>query len=262
MSPMKSDPPADAAKPAGAEKHRRFPRLRKWLKRGLWAFLVLTVLLVIFHRPVLRFALDKAARTIAKSQGMDLSWNVDGSILNGIDLRDVNIPPNDKGPVRSLTAKRITFDYNTWRLFRQGAGKFVDRVNMDGVDLILDPAKFPPSDPNAPKSFPPAITLPEVRLTNVNLRLIQTDGDLVLKGLNFTIVPGGNGALEFTDLELPGMQALKNVKGTTEATGTKLVIKNLNVTPETLVRTLSADLASLQDGKLPLVVEIEMPGGW
>ncbi|HEX2748613.1 MAG TPA: hypothetical protein VHM91_11485, partial [Verrucomicrobiales bacterium] len=152
---MKKDPPPDAAKPSSVERHRGFPRLRKWLKRGLLTLLVLIVLLAVFHRPILRFALDKGGKYVAKKQGMELNWDVDGSVTGGIDAKEVTITPNDKGPVQSLKVKRLTADYDLWRLMKKGPGKFVDRVILSDVDVVLDKAKFPPPDPDKPKEEPP-----------------------------------------------------------------------------------------------------------
>src|SRR5688572_12164819 len=82
-------------------------RLRKWLKRLLWSGLGLLLVLVIFHRPILRFAVDYGARSFAKSGGMELEWTVEGDVLSGVDLKDVRITGGSESPIRSLRAERI-----------------------------------------------------------------------------------------------------------------------------------------------------------
>ena len=64
-------------------------RLRLWLKRLLWSGFWMLLVLVIFHRPILRFVLQRGAPVFAKSGGMNLEWDVGGTVVGGVDIRNV-----------------------------------------------------------------------------------------------------------------------------------------------------------------------------
>lgn len=238
-------------------------RLWKWAKRILWAGLGLVLVLVIFHRPLLRFALERVAPPLAKSAGLELSWEVDGTVVGGVNLTEIKVTGDASAPLQKLTARRVKADYSLWDFFKKGAGQFVHEVILDDVDLVLDTTKFPPPVENdeAP-SAPPEVSLPVLRLHNVNARVILADGEVVLRGLNFTIEPGGSGVFEFTALKLPGtLPAMKSVKGTTLAEAAKLTLQSLQLMPDLKVEELSVDLNELEKSKLAFTAALTVPGG-
>ena len=59
---------------------------RRWLKRLLWSLLGLGLALVIFHRPILRFALQRGAPAFARGSGLEISWEVGGTVLGGVEI--------------------------------------------------------------------------------------------------------------------------------------------------------------------------------
>lgn len=240
------------------------PRWRRWLKRLLWTGFWLLLVLIVFHRPILRFTVNHVARYVAGSGGMDLKWSVDGSVVNGIDLRDIEVTGKPGAPVIHLKAGRIFADYSLWRAVSEGPGQFVDEVVLEDVDLDLDPDKFPASDPNKPKSepaAPPRVKLPSVRLKNVNVRVRQRGGDIVVRGLNFTLNRNSEGVFEFDELQLPNQPALTNVKGTTERGDETLTLKSLILMPEVNVRSLVVDLQHLAERRIDLNAALTIPGG-
>ncbi len=238
------------------------PRWRRWLKRLLWTFLGLLTVLLIFHRPILRFALQHLAPPVADSAGLKLSWDVNGTVVSGLDLRDIDITGDASSPLQKLTARRVKADYSLWSMFRKGVGQFVGEVVLDEVDLVLDTTKFPPAEETTEPTTLPEVVLPRVRLANVNARVILADGEIVLKGLNFTIEPGGNGVFEFANLQLPGeLPELKNVKGTTLAETAKLTLKSLQLMPDLKVHELAVDLNDLEQSNLAFAAALTVPGG-
>jgi hypothetical protein len=239
-------------------------RWRRWLWRVVKWGLLLLLVLIIFHRPILRFGVDKGAKHFAGNMGMEMQWDVDGSVVGGMDLRNVKVTGSAEAPVKSLTAKRIYLDYSVPRIFNDGVGQFVDEVVLEDVDLDLDPSKFPksPEEKKEP-SAPPKLKLPKVRLANVNVRVRQPGGDLVLRGLNFTLNRDAQGVLSFDELQLPGKDAmlLSNVKGTTETVGEKFTLKSLTVLPDLNVQSLTVDLNGLPERKLAFDATLQVPGG-
>lgn len=256
--PMNSEPITPTK--AGA---RAPSRLRKWVKRILWTGLGLMLVLVIFHRPILRFVLQRSAPGFVKDAGMLLTWDVGGTVVSGVDITNVKLSGNAKAPLQKLTAARIRSDYSLWRLLRQGIGQFMDDVVFEDVDLVLDTTKFPsPEETNKEPSAPPKVILPRLRLQNVNARIILAEGEVVLRGLNFTIEPGGSGVFEFAELKLPGtLPAMKQVKGTTLAEAAKLTLKSLQLMPDLKVDELSVDLNDLEKSKLAFTAALTVPGG-
>ncbi len=256
MKPDPQIPPKDG---------KRAPsRLRRWVRRLLWTGFWLLLVLVVFHRPILRFALQRGAPIFGKSGGMDVKWDVDGSVVGGIDLKGVNITGDAKSPLQKLTAARIMADYSLWDFMQKGPGQFVREVVLEEVDLVLDTTKFPPppEKKNTEPAPPPKVTLPKLRFQNVSARVILPDGEVVLRGLNFSLEPGGSGVFEFNDLKLPGnLPAMQNVKGTTLAEAAKITLKSLQLMPEVKVDELSVDLNELEKRKLAFNAAITVPGG-
>ncbi len=253
---MKPDP---GAKPPSR-------RWRRWLKRGLWTGFWLLLVLIIFHRPILRFVLQRGAPLAAESGGMKLEWKVDGSVIDGLDLKGVTVTGDSTAPLQKLTAEHVRAEYSLWRLARLGPGQFVDGVvlEMENVDLVLDTNKFPPPETKAKKapSPLPKIVLPKLRLQNVNARIILRDGEVMVRGLNFSLNPNASGVLEFEELLLPGnLPALRNVSGITQTETAKVTFKSLNLLPELKVQELSVDLGDLEKSRLAFAAALTVPGG-
>lgn len=241
------------------------PRWRRWLWRVVkWGGLLLLVL-VIFHRPILRFALDKGAKHFAGNMGMEMQWDVDGTVVGGVDLQNIKVTGGAEAPVKSLTAKRIYADYSVARIFSDGVGQFVDEVVLEDVELDLDPAKFPkgPEKPKKEPAAPPKVKLPKVRLANVNVRVRLPQGDLVLRGLHFTLNRDAAGALSFDELQLPNknLPVLKNVQGTTETAEQRFTLKSLTVLPDLDVQSLTVDLNRLPEKMIAFNAALKVPGG-
>jgi len=251
---VQTDPAKKAKLPA--------PRWRRWLKRSLWTLLGLVLVLVVFHRPLLRFALRSAAPPLAKSAGMELSWKVDGSVVGGIDLTEIKITGDARAPLQKLTARQVKADYSLWDLLKKGPGQFVTEVVLDAPDFVLDTTKFPPPEEKSEASAPPEVVLPRLRLTNANARIILPDGEVVVRGLNFTMTPGGGGVFEFSHLKLPGkLPELQSVKGTTLAETAKLTLQSLQLMPDLKVEELVVDLNDLEKSRLAFTAALTVPGG-
>jgi hypothetical protein len=223
----------------------------------------LLLVLVIFHRPILRFTLEKFAPSLAKNAGMELSWNVDGSVVGGIDLTEIKITGDANAPLQKLTARRLKADYSLWDMWKKGVGQFVTEVVLDEPDMVLDVTKFPPKkEEEEETSAPPEVVLPRLRVANANARIILPDGEIVVRGLNFTLEPGSSGVFEFTNLRLPGnLPEMKNVKGTTQTETAKLTIKSLQLMPDLKVDELAVDLHDLEQSKLAFNAALTVPGG-
>ncbi|OYW75575.1 MAG: hypothetical protein B7Z37_12700 [Verrucomicrobia bacterium 12-59-8] len=70
--------------PSYAPKKTR--RWWRWIKRLLLAGLVLLVLAVVFHAPLLRWAVGYGGPLGAEMAGIKLKWQVDGSVLSDLKL--------------------------------------------------------------------------------------------------------------------------------------------------------------------------------
>jgi hypothetical protein len=238
------------------------PRWRRWLKRGLWTLLGLVLVVVIFHRPILRFTLERFAPPLVRSGGMEITWKVDGSVVGDLDLTGVEVTGDADAPLQKLTARRLKAEYSLWAMYRKGVGQFVNEILLDDVDFVLDTTKFTPSEKKKEPAALPEVVLPRLRLANVNARVILAEGEIVLKGLNLTVEPGGSGVFEFSNLKLPGnLPEMKSVKGTTLAETAKLTLRSLQLMPDLKVDELSVDLNELEKSKLAFHAELTVPGG-
>lgn len=260
---MKTESSASIPDPAPKTPAAPPGKQRRWLHRTLWTLLGLVVVLAVFHRPILRFTIDKGGKYAAKTQGMEVDWRVRGTVTSDLELEGVSIKGDADAPVRHLTAERLRTDHNIWKLLHGEPGSFVEELVLINADLDLDTSKFPKSDPNKPKSDapPPAITVPRIRLENVNARISLPEGDLIVRGLDFTLESGKPGILRIKELVLPWVpEKLANIEGRTEATASSLALADLRLSPDATLTRLAFDLGKFHERAAAMEIKALLGG--
>jgi hypothetical protein len=242
-----------------ARPHRFWP----WVKRGLIVLAILLGLSVIFHAPLLRWVLDKGGSYAAQKLGYDLEWQVGGSVVRDLGLQGLSV----RAPWGKVKLENAGVRYDLWKAWREGLGSLLKEISLSDAEIELDMRTKPDAPlkavaPNKENSTPPDIWVKRIDLRNVNLKIMQDDGELLLRGLTLLIDPQEPGVLEIKELSLPGGRLqLKDVRGKTQVEGRALTFAELQVLPDLVISSLTVDTAKLQEGLISYQLEAKSGEG-
>lgn len=236
------------------------PKLAKpcrWLRRGLWALLMLVVLMIMLHRPLLRLAVGWVGQHYAAANNFQLAWKVTGSMTSDLSVGDMLISGAPNSAIRQLQWRRASVDYSLWEMITQGFAKGVHGLTLAdaNIELVLplaSGAKPHGAKPVQSSAGLPDIWLRQLDLRNINARIITGDGDIVLRGFTLLLDETKTGTLEIEDLTVPATGLhLSAVHGKTEIKGRTVILTDLVFTPDMDVPRFTMDLLHWQKGSLP-----------
>lgn len=230
----------------------RHPRLRLWLRWLAAAFLTLILLLVVFHRPLVfegtRYFIVRAA----EQQHLDLRYEIDGSIFTTLEIKDLRAVPTEQGPIQRLEIGALRLRYSLVDLVRSGMPAFLELVEVQDVFVEITPEEpLPPDKEKKPQQFKFPALFPEIlRIVNVNVLVHAKDGDTVLEGLHFSLLPDQPGGLRLTRLALPGLGGWKDIAAATRFHDRHLVLTDFSLPPLATLREFELDLSGLDENVL------------
>jgi autotransporter translocation and assembly factor TamB len=244
-------------------KNSKKGRWRKILKRSLWVALTLIALLAVFHRPILRWGLEWGGKRLAQSAGYDLQWEVRGSVVSDVTVRDVKLRGPESSVLKSITWKEAGAGYNLWKLMREGTGEFLNRLSLSNATIELDTRVPKPLKARKESAKgPPELWVGRVNLRNVNLRVSTSDGVIEMRGLTLVVDEASPGELTIEELTIPSSSLhLTQVRGKTTVSGRTVIITDLNVTPEVQIARVELGLGDLEDSALPFKIEMHSGEG-
>lgn len=252
---------AEAKEPRKAPR----PRWRVWLKRVLLTVTALVLVLVIFHRPLLRWGVDWGAHHFAEKAGYNLDWQFGGSVISGFALGKVRVVGPADGVLQSIELNTAGAEYSVVKLLRQGAGRFISRLELSDAVVVLDlrnqKPRLEPKPPAKKKSLPD-VWLEDLDLRNVTVRAITQDGEIVLKNLTLVLKQGQSGELRIEELVVPQRSLhLEQVRGITTLQDRWIRLQDLQVMPDLTIKKLAVNLAQLRAGDLPLELDLSSGTG-
>lgn len=232
----------------------RKPRRRRWLRRALFAAAGLLALLILFHRPLLRWGIDAGARHFAEKAGYTLAWELDGSVLSDFSIGKFTFTGPEGSLLRRIEWSGAGARYNLWRFRQQGLGALLDEISLADATLEIDaraaPAKKTPAKPAKPGP-PPDIWIGRVDLQNINATVLTDAGTIVVKGFTLLLDPDQPGALRIEELVVPSAKLhLRDVQARTEVVGRRIRLVDLQLMPEVRAPELAVDLGELKDGAI------------
>lgn len=248
--------------PAEAKETRKapHPRWRVWLKRVVLTLTALVLVLVIFHRPLLRWGVDWGAHHFAEKAGYQLDWQFGGSVISGFELGKVRVVGPADGVLQSIELNTAGAEYSLMKLLRQGVGRFVNRVELTDAVVVLDLRNLKPrleTTPPAKKQGLPDVWLDDLALRNVTVRALTKDGEILLKNLTLVLKQGQSGELRIEELIVPQKSLhLEQVRGITTLQDRWIRLQDLQVMPDLSIQKLAVNLAQLRAGDLPLELDI------
>ncbi len=226
---------------------------RRWWHWVAWSFVALVVLAAIFHRPLLRWGLDYAAQKYAQSTGLELHWDLSGSVISDLALKDIRANgPLVPGVGAVIRSGNVSAKYSLWNAIRGRLSQVLDKIEMVDADVHLDlrnpvPAKEKP--PTEPTPGFPDVWVKHVHLQNINVHVQTPEGDLVLRGFTLMLDEGQPGEIKLAELRLPnGATKLVNVQGKTLLEDHQLTIEELAIQPGLVLSRLKLDLRKLSAG--------------
>ena len=237
--------------------------LRTWLKWVGLGFGVLLLLLVLFHRPILHAVVRKVATKAAAGQNLKVDFRVEGSVLGGIQLRNIHAVATGPAALQSLDADLLRADYSLWGLLRHGTSEFLQNVELRNATVVLDPAKAPPKiEPEANQKFTlPAFFPDRLTLSNVNVRMESQPNDLLIQGLNLELNPKQPGELRIAKLQLASGKSWTDVTAQTTYENRNLFLRNLVLDEQTKLDVVNVDASQIAKNQLAVGLKGTVAGG-
>lgn len=232
-------------------------RKRRWLRYTLWTFLTLLVVGVAFHRPILVAVIRWAGAWAAEKQGLDLAWQVKGSVLGDLEISSFKTSGKDQHWLPRAELKQFAVDYNLRALMRGDLEKAIQSVTLHDGEIELDLRYLPKKKERIP--LPPGtvktktLVWPEViDLVNVNTTLTLANGKrLVLRGLTLQVGKGMPGIFACRELRMePDGLALGPLHAEVQLESRKATIRNLILPQDVVIEQIAADLTQWDKGKL------------
>jgi hypothetical protein len=228
-------------------------RLWRWLKRVLLAVFVLLVLAVVFHEPLLRWAVGYGGTKWAKIAGVTLTWQVEGSVLGDLKLSEIEA---SGAMVERATLGELTVEYDLWSAARTRNIDVVKRLAIKDMDAMLDLRKLPQMDVKVQKTAearagrPPPVVWPKViDIENVNAVVTLADGRRVtVRGLSLRVGEGMPGIFQCAEFRMePGELHVVDVKAAVEWGERTITISELNLPYAGKLKSLMVDLSKISE---------------
>ncbi|HET6406979.1 MAG TPA: translocation/assembly module TamB domain-containing protein, partial [Chthoniobacteraceae bacterium] len=246
---------------------------RKWWVRCFRGMLWLLLFLAIAHRPLILIGGPALARALAKSRHLDVSLKLSGSIFSNLTVSQVKAMPTGGGPtpVESITIDRLRFDYNLWRLVRDGVGWFVESYEIHHADLrfVALPSKTK-EERESKKSIAetlrtvltqPAAYSDRVLIEDFNLRVTSPKAVTEISGLNLLLHPEDPGYMRIERIQIPGLPTWEKLESETSYVHRNLYQKNLRLTPDLLIEELNFDVSQRAEGIGSITLKAQAFGG-
>ena len=248
--------------PSDAPKKTR--RWWKWTKRLLLAGFALLLLAVVFHAPLLRWAIRYGGPKGAEMAGVKLKWQVVGSVLGDLRLSGIEASGS---LVEHATIGELAADYDVWTLANTGSIDIVKRVTLKDVDAVLDLRKLPKDEKvvvkvkQPPSGKPPPLVWPKViDIENINAEVTLADGSkLTVRGLSLRVGEGMPGIFELAEFKMePGDLRVANVKAHVQWGERTLTIAGLELPYGARLKSLAVDLSEWDKDAASVKLDVGM----
>ena len=244
-------------------------RPRRWWRRTWQTLLVLLALLIVFHRPLLIALIHTVAIKVAAKQNIDLSLQVEGSVLTNISLKNIRAVPTGRGstPVENISIEEVTVQYSITSLIRNGVSEFLRSYTLRNAYIAVKPVEGTSEQKSDLASTlhgliqQPALFSDRVDIENLNLLAHVPDGDFAVKGLNLSLDPTQAGALDIALLQVPKVRTWQNLHATSSYANRDMILSGLELDPQIIVQKLELDASQRAQGVNRLDVEGAVFGG-
>src|SRR5262249_11931567 len=220
----------------------------------LFCLLGVFVILLAFYQPILFGLVRIVAGQVAKSQALDLDFEIHGSLFTDLFIEKLHLQPraeNKSLPLERLDAQRIGARYNLFNLLRKRYLDIVDIVELKDADIVVRPVPSPPPPPPQKPAGPlrlPVVLPKHIDVRNINLTVKNDAGDLQLKNFDLQFHQGKAGYLSCDMLRIPGIGVWNQLRAGLSYTQKELAISDLDLAPLLAVNRLYLDLSRSEQG--------------
>ena len=241
-------------------------RNRSWIRRLLIALGIISLLLAVFHAPILRAVFRAVAIRVAAGQNLKLDFQLEGDPLDQVTLRNVHATATGPSEVQSFDAGTLKVDYSLADLVFHGMADALKNVEAHDVSAVLDSSKKALPLPGATPKPNQKVSLPaffpdRLEATNINLTIRQRPEDIVIKNLNLGLYPNREGRLQIEKVQIPGVHTWTNISATTTYAKKNLSLHNLTLDENNRLQVVNVDASKLGQGKLGLKLQGGIGGG-
>ncbi|MFZ2279674.1 MAG: translocation/assembly module TamB domain-containing protein [Prosthecobacter sp.] len=248
--------------PSDAPKKTR--RWWRWFKRLMLAGLVLLVLAVIFHEPLLRWVIGYGGHRGARMAGIDLKWEVEGSVLRDLKLSHIEASGS---LVEHATIGQVEVNYDAWTFIRTRNLDIIRSVVLKDADVALDLRKLTQDTkvevkvkkPSSGK--PPPLVWPKaIDIENVNAEVTLADGrKITVRGLTLRVGEGMPGIFELAEFKMePGNLRVANVKAQVQWGQHTMTVSGLDLPYGGKLKSFAVDLSEWDKDAASVKLDVGM----
>ena len=210
------------------------------------------VLLAVFYQPIIFGLVRIVAAQVAKSQSIDLDFQIGGSLFTNLFIEKLHLQPypeNKTLPLERVDAERVGARYHLLNFFRKQYLDVVDLLELKDVNVVVRPGPPPPSQqkPAGPLRFP-AVLPRQIDIQNFNLTVKNPAGDLQLKDFAMQFHQGEAGYLACETLRIPGVGAWNQLRAGLNYDQNKLSLSDFALAPLLTLNRLQLDLSGSEQG--------------
>lgn len=216
--------------------------------------------------------------------GFELRFQVEGSVLHDLYVRDFSLRTVRPNPFQSFTVKSLKAEYSLLKLLRQGPRSFIRTAEVQDMELILDPRIKRPANTTRKRprqmllssilrdiAHPPI--LPTQRAVVRNFRLISHTpaGDFELLGASAMLEANKPGFVSIDRLHIPKVHTWEKISAKASYENASVTLRDIHLDPEMQIdrvrinapkgTTTSMDAdARTFGGRTSVALELDHPG--
>lgn len=234
------------------------------MKRLLLAGFALLVLAVVFHEPLLRWAVGYSGQRGIEVAGIKINWQGDGSVLRDLKLNHIEASGS---MVERATIGKVEVNYDAWTFLKTRNIDIVKSVVVKDVDVALDLRKLATDEKVVVKvkqpasGKPPPLVWPKViDIENINAEVTLADGSkITVRGLTLRVGEGMPGIFELAEFKMePGDMRVTDVKAQVQWGERTLNIAGLDLPYGAKLKSLAVDLSEWDKDAASVKLDVEM----
>lgn len=210
----------------------------------------------MFHRPLILALVRWAGPQGAATQGLPLSWTVNGSLWEDLEITDLKTGGGDSHWLPKATLRKLALNYDP----RAELEHIVKGITIHDLAAEVDFRKLPAADSKVKAPLktestgkaPPLVWPSFIDLKNLNANVVLADGKkIILQGLTLQVGEGMSGVFECRALRMePDGLVLENLKAQVDWQPRLLVIKGFSLPKDVVLDELRLDLKDFESGTL------------
>lgn len=228
------------------------PKKHRWLRRMTWCLIVLAITIYLLNGIVGRKVVHYFLNQSLEAQGMTGTLEVEGTLLNGLGVRDLNYRGNLG--IQSLRVDHLSLDYHVMQLIDLK----IDELIVKKIEATIDIAKFPPSEEKEETSdwkktlrdLNPLIMHPDISLEDLNITILNDTETVLRCELGSIKHQSGTNKITLNNWVISDSQELKTPEhsATIIWTENKVNLDRLSLLPELTLNKLQLDWENALNG--------------